>query len=353
MNGWHDAGMRSLRLVAATALLLAGCSSGASLGAPTSDTELAGGVTTLDTTPDDTTPDTSTPDTSDASTTTTEEGTGTNTDGRYTDLVFDGVTVQSDLAYATAPDLLSGAEVELHLDVYQPKGDSLADRPAIVWVHGGGFKLGTKESLREVATDWARRGYVTISVEYRLDPGNRCQDVQDLKISEAGGLSAERERCMAAIDAAQHDTQAAIRWLRAHADEFAIDPDLIAIGGFSAGAVTAVNVATQADDPGDVGDDLDQPSGVAAALVASGCSFDPETIDAGDSPMYLIASEHDQAVPFLCTKATEKLATSRGVEVLTDYHMGEGTHAKGLYTKYQAEVDEAWAAFLVDQLGLD
>jgi dienelactone hydrolase len=349
MIGWHDAGMRTLPLVAATAaLLLAGCSSGASLSAPTSDHT---GVTTPDTSPD-TTADDSTPGTTEAPTTTTSP-TDTHNDGRYTDLVFDDVTVDNDLVYATAPDLGSGADATLHLDVYQPKGDTLAARPTIVWVHGGGFKLGTKESLREVATDWARRGYVTVSVEYRLDPGNRCQDVQDLKIDEAGGLSAERERCMAAIDAAQHDTQAAIRWLRAHADEFAIDPDLIAIGGFSAGAVTAVNVATQADDPGDVGDDLDQSSDVAAALVASGCSFDPEAISSDDAPMYLIASENDQAVPFLCTKATEKLATARGVDVQTDYHMGEGTHAKSLYTKYQAEVDEAWAAFLVDQLGLD
>lgn len=330
---------------AAAVLLCAGCSSGESLSLP-SDPATESTPATTETTTGNTT------DTTTASTvgTATSEPAAT-TPGRYLELVFDDVTVSTDEVYATAPDLVTGADVDLHLDVYQPSGDTLGERPAIVWVHGGGFKGGSKSSLREVATEWAQRGYVTVTVQYRLDPGNRCQEVQDLKVAE-GDVEVERLRCATAIDAAQHDTQAAIRWLRAHADELGVDVQRIAIGGFSAGAVTAVNVATQADDPGDVGEHLDQPSDVSAALAASGCTFTTEEITAGDAPMYLLASEDDQAVPFVCTRATERLALADGVPVETSYHMGEGTHAKGLYGKYQAEVDAAWAAFLVDHLDL-
>ncbi|MDO8389591.1 MAG: alpha/beta hydrolase fold domain-containing protein [Actinomycetota bacterium] len=326
--------MRSLPLAAFTVtLLLAGCSSDDPL-AETTDTNTIETTTTSATV--ETSPSTAPVDA---------------VEGRYFEHVFSDVTVSTDEVYATAPDLVSGADVTLHLDVYQPVDDTLASRPTIVWVHGGGFKAGSKEILREVATEWARRGYVTVSVEYRLDRGNRCQDVQDLKIAD-GEVEVERLRCAAAIDAAQHDTQAAIRWLRANASEFGIDAERIAIGGFSAGAVTAVNVATQADDPGDVGEHLDQPSDVSAALVASGCSFMPEEITAGDAPMYLLASENDQAVPFTCTQATEGLALAQGIIVETSYHLGEGTHAKALYGKYQAEVDPEWAEFLVIHLGL-
>jgi len=337
MIGCDDVCMRSLpfAVISITLVLTAGCSSGGSLTVPTAtDPE----VSSIETT-------------SPAVTVETTAVTTEAVDGRYVDEVFTDVTVSEDELYATAPDLVTGDDVQLHVDVYQPVGDTLDARPVIVWVHGGGFRGGTKESLREVATDWARRGYVTISVEYRLDPGNKCQALQDLKLAD-GVVDAERARCSAAIDAAQHDTQAAIRWLRANATEFGVDSERIAIGGFSAGAVTAVNVATQSDDPGDVGEHLDQPSNVSAALVASGCSFAPDEITADDSPMYLLASEKDQAVPFICTRATERLALADGITVETNYHMGEGTHAKGLYEKYQAEVDPEWVAFLVAHLEL-
>ncbi len=273
------------------------------------------------------------------------------TDGRYTEAVFAEVDAELDVVYATAPDLQSGADTDLHLDVYTPAGDTLSSRPVIVWVHGGGFKAGNKNATTQVARAWAQRGYVSLSIDYRLDRGARCQETQDGRFT-GDELAAERSRCAAAILAAQHDTQAAVRWVRAHARELGADANRIVVGGFSAGAVTAVNVATRGDDPGDVGDDLDQLSTIAAALVASGCSFTPEAIDEGDAPMFLIASEFDQAVPFECTTATEEAALAVGVTVETEYYLGEGTHAKMLYEKYLDELEPAWQSFLIEQLRL-
>ena len=281
-----------------------------------------------------------------------EPSTTAATDGaRYVEDVFPNTESRLGLLYATAPDLQTGAATELHLDVYSPADDPLTARPAIVWVHGGGFKAGNRNATTAAATAWAQRGYVTISIDYRLDTGSRCQEVQDKRFTGVE-MGTERDRFLAAILAAQHDTQAAIRWVRANATDLGVDPDRIAIGGFSAGAVTAVNVATRSDDPGAVGDHLDQPSTVSAALVASGCSFNPDDIGSGDSPMFLIASENDQAVPFECITATADAAEAAGVAVETMYYFGEGTHAKALYEKYLAEVEPAWGVFLVEHLGL-
>ncbi len=273
-------------------------------------------------------------------------------DTRYVDQVFASTTSHLDLPYATAPALITGSTVTLSGDVYEPAGDTLVSRPAIVWVHGGGFAAGSRSSVAGVAAAYARRGYVTLNVSYRLDPGNRCQDVQHDRISDPTELAAERARCMAAIRAAQHDTQAAVRWLRANAATYGVDVSRIAVGGFSAGAITAVNLAQRADDPGVVGDHLDQPSTVAAASSASGCNYETEWIDGADAPISLLASEHDDAVLFSCTLATEQVAEAVGTPVQTLYHLGEGTHALDLYAKYRVATDAAWTSFLVEHLSL-
>src|SRR5262249_15227758 len=64
---------------------------------------------------------------------------------RYRDLVFAGATVTSNVTYGSATDL-SNQVVTLTLDVYEPTGDTVTARPAIVWVHGGSFAFGDKTS---------------------------------------------------------------------------------------------------------------------------------------------------------------------------------------------------------------
>lgn len=271
---------------------------------------------------------------------------------RFVDQVFPTVTTTSDLTYATAPDLQTGQPVQLELDLYGPAGDTMAARPAIVWIHGGGFKGGKKDAVVDAATAYARRGYVTIGIDYRVDPGNRCQDVQHGLISDPVELATEAARCSAAIAAAQHDTQAAIRWLRANAATYGVDPGRIAAAGFSAGAVTATNVAERSEDPGTVGDHLDQPSGVDVGLAASGCNYLPDSIDASDAPVSLLASELDRAVLFSCTVETAERAAAVGTPVQTLFHYGEPTHGLDLYLKYRSETDAAWTSFLVEHLDL-
>ena len=62
---------------------------------------------------------------------------------RYRDAVFAAADVSRDVTYGAAPDL-QGRPVTLRLDLYQPRGDTVARRPAVVYVHGGGFTAGDK-----------------------------------------------------------------------------------------------------------------------------------------------------------------------------------------------------------------
>jgi predicted esterase len=271
---------------------------------------------------------------------------------RYVDMVFPDTSVTTDVVYAEAPSLVTGSAVPLKLDIVEPAADEQRRRPAIVWVHGGGFRAGTKAMTMPMATDYARRGYVSFSIDYRLDPANRCQDVQDGRVTDPAELEAERARCTAAIMAAQHDAQAAIRWVRAHASTYGVDPSKIAIAGFSAGAVTALHVAYRSDDPGDVGDADGTDSRVQAALSASGCNYEPSTIGSGDAPVFLLHADGDQAVPFACAQDVVARARKAGLVARTMFFSGEATHARALYAKYQARVDAAWTAFLVARLHL-
>lgn len=264
---------------------------------------------------------------------------------RWVDEVFADVTVTRDQQYATAPSLVDGSPEALTLDVYQPAGDTMAARPAIVFIHGGGFHDGDSDRLVEQPAAYARRGYVTVSIDYRLNPNTTCQS------GRAAGTSAS-PGCAADIVAAQHDAQAAVRWLRANAAQWGIDPARIAALGFSAGAVTAANLAFRADDPGDVGDDLTQDSRVQAAIVVSGCEYRTADIGAGDAPTFFVHASGDPLVPFACAQADVAAAQSAGLVVEHAFYDGEAGHARALYVAHQAELDARWTQFLVNQLQL-
>jgi acetyl esterase/lipase len=98
----------------------------------------------------------------------------------------------------------------LKLDVASPKGLARA-APAIVVIHGGGFMYGRRQEMTEQAKQFAAHGYVAAAISYRLVPKHR-------------------------FPAQVEDVQAAVRYLRAHADALKIDPARIGATGISAGA---------------------------------------------------------------------------------------------------------------------
>jgi acetyl esterase/lipase len=88
---------------------------------------------------------------------------------RYKDDVFPAISVQKDLYYVTGA--VSDGKRRSHLfDWYEPKQDSALLRPLIIWMHGGGFKFGSKdmEATRLWSGGFARRGYVCAAINYQL-----------------------------------------------------------------------------------------------------------------------------------------------------------------------------------------
>jgi carboxylesterase type B len=231
---------------------------------------------------------------------------------RYRDAVFTTVNTTSDVSYGSSVDQ-NGTTVDLKLDIYEPDGDTNTKRPAIVWVHGGGFSGGDKTSGEIVfeATEMAKKGYFNVSINYRLyGPG--C--------SAGGGNFVG---CVQAIHDAQHDAQAAVRFLRKNAATYKIDTDRIAMGGTSAGAITALNVGANSDDPGASGNP-GFSSAIKGAVSLSGAKIIGDPQSAGDAASLQFHGTNDPLVPYQWAVNTLNEAQAAGlVSYLTTYQ-GEG-----------------------------
>jgi dienelactone hydrolase len=210
-------------------------------------------------------------------------------DKRYRDDVFNKVKVSRDIQYGEAPADSYGERERLKLDLYQPKGDTLTKRPVVIFAHGGGFTAGDKSSGPSpfYAEEFARKGYITASINYRLNgPSGGCT-----------GSSGVTEECYnAAIDAV-HDGQAAVRWFRVNARDLGIDKRRIAIGGESAGAILSCGVAVLASDPGSSGNP-GPSSAVQSFISISGGLPGGIFVDAKTAPGILFASTEDPTVPY-------------------------------------------------------
>ena len=91
------------------------------------------------------------------------------TNARYYRPVFPAVTVTPNVVYGAAVNF-AGNNQTLLMDIYQPSGDTQARRPVIIFAHQGGFLTGSRTDayMVNVCTRFARLGYVTASIEYRL-----------------------------------------------------------------------------------------------------------------------------------------------------------------------------------------
>lgn len=247
---------------------------------------------------------------------------------RYRDAVFANVEVTSDVPYGTAVDQ-QGQTVTLLLDVYEPTGDTVTRRPAIVWVHGGGFCCGDKTSpeIVDQANVFAKKGYVSVSITYRLTPGG-CS---------ASGPTLE---CVQAILDALDDAQAAVAFLRANASDYGIDTDRIAIAGTSAGAITALNVGYSNEESAQ--------SAVRAAVSLSGARIFGTPND-GDAPALLFHGSADTIVPYQWAVDTVDAASDAGLLALLTTWDGEG-HVP--YLEHRGEIHDQTTNFLYHVMDL-
>lgn len=228
------------------------------------------------------------------------------TGGRYYRPVFSNVTVVSGVAFGAAVNSV-GTNQTLLMDIYQPTGDALAQRPVIIFAHQGGFVTGLRTDAYMVAvcTKFARLGYVTASIDYRL---------LDFSIVLGGGFDTVNI-AKSAIRGMQ-DLRAAVRFFRkdaAIANAYRVNPGYVIVGGSSAGAFAALEVgyldkATEV--PAYVGiaalggvEGLSGNPGYSslpqAVLNLSGATESPSYIEAGNAPLCSVHGTADGTVPYL------------------------------------------------------
>jgi predicted esterase len=195
------------------------------------------------------------------------------------------------------------------MDVYEPSGDIEEERALIIFAHGGSFVTGDKAdpAMVLIGSDFAKMGYVTASINYRLglntNPFVVFPDSAD---------------AFAAIVRGTHDLRAAIRWFRKDAiegdNQYGIDTTQILIAGFSAGGFMVLHHAyldTEAEWPGfepdvlGVGGGVEGLSGNAGystafvgGLSLAGALGDTTWIQAGDEPMMSTHGTEDDVVPY-------------------------------------------------------
>lgn len=138
------------------------------------------------------------------------------------------------------------AGTELKLDLAMPKAGN-GPFPAVVFLHGEGWRAGNRQQMSHFVEGMAGLGYVAVTVEYRLVP-------------------------IARFPAQVEDCKAAIRWLRANAAIYRVDPDRIGVVGFSAGGHLAsmLGVAEKKDGFEGAGGNADQSSRVQAVVTFFG-----------------------------------------------------------------------------------
>ncbi len=142
---------------------------------------------------------------------------------RYHDMIFSTVTKTSNVTFSTANS------TTLKLDIYEPTGDTAAMRPLIILAHGGSFYGGDKAqdpTVVSLCNNFAKRGYVTASINYRL--------------GDAISMYLDSTYAVTTVLKALSDGKSAVRFFRKDAattNTYKINPNIIFVGGNSAGAV--------------------------------------------------------------------------------------------------------------------
>ena len=220
---------------------------------------------------------------------------------RYLTSLFDGVDVTTGVAFGSNTPVSGGGSQTLYMDIYEPAGDALTDRPVVLVAFGGSFIAGQRGDVAELCERFARLGFVAVAPDYRVG----------FFFPNANTTQLAVVRCM-------HDLRAAIRYLRktveVDGDPYGIDPERIIVGGVSAGGIGSIHVAyldqsseipqTLYDDTLTIGG-IEGNSGwpgysseVTACWSMSGAIGDTTWVDPGDVPCISLHEVGDGVVPY-------------------------------------------------------
>jgi predicted esterase len=208
---------------------------------------------------------------------------------RYKDEVFPDISVGKNLSYS--PNARTAAH---RFDWYEPIGDTAAARPLVIWMHGGGFKFGSKGmvGIKLWSTYFAKRGYVCAAIDYRLGKKDFRFEFDDLV-----------RNCLAAV----HDTRLAIAWFKANAARLRIDTNRIILAGNSAGGMMGLQTAYSSDaeilkllgrpDSSQASHAI-EPGGIAAIINFWGGIFQSDWLQNARVPIVSVHGRLDNIVPY-------------------------------------------------------
>ena len=189
--------------------------------------------------------------------------------------------------------------LELDMDIYLPKNDTLDKRPLLMLIHGGAFFIGDKATVpyQKWCTHFASLGYVCVSINYRM------------------GFRPSSKAIQRTAYQATQDAHAAMRYLMAKKDIYRIDPENLFVGGASAGSITAINLAYMrnenrpevtyssflTEDLGDIensGNDYSEDFKIKAIANMWGSVFDLEILENSNASIISFHGDEDAVLPY-------------------------------------------------------
>ncbi len=215
---------------------------------------------------------------------------------RFKAPVFETVDSINAITYGSAVNI-KGSSESLLMDLIFPQGDTMKKRPLVIFIHGGGFQNNSRKGSYSamVCQGFAKRGYVTATIDYRLGIENQKTEADYAN----------------ALYRAQQDGRAAIRFLKKHATQYGIDTNQVFLTGSSAGSKTAMAIAymDEAEVPAGIntgkwgplegtGGSEGYSSKVHGVLNAWGAMIDFNWIKKGDAPLFNTSGTMDKTVAF-------------------------------------------------------
>lgn len=212
-----------------------------------------------------------------------------NGDTPFIDPIFEYQEIEN-ITYGTAKS--GDTTMPLLLDVYRPVATTQLPKklPAMIFAFGGGWRKGSKDVkyIRDLCGYYAQRGYVAISIQYRIEKDNP-------PALPGPAPKPEGNDQFRLINAAFQDTCDAVRWVRANASSYNIDPKCIGIGGVSAGAFNALHT-------GFCDDEITGPDAEVAAVISLMGAIVASHIDENDPPVFIAHGTRDNVAPYAMVK---------------------------------------------------
>ena len=231
--------------------------------------------------------------------------------------------------------------IDLNMDIFKPADDVAINRAAVIVAHGGAFVAGSKDDSQKsigYCSSLAARGFVTASIQYRLGvtltdegdeiPADAAKLASALLMSDSKyEMTIDADNYARAVYRGVQDINAAVRYLRANATTYGIDPERIYVLGNSAGAIMSIeNIYTNSKDDfpksiedgvlpnlGGLNDYGEQGVDAHAngAVALWGATHDPSTLGHNKTPIFLAHGTSDGTVLYGTGKPMSSYSISR------------------------------------------